>query len=374
MKLIASPTVFWYLTRRLIGPTLSALAVFTLVDVLGEGADRFAGWFRSGVALDGFGYLALRVPFMLSQLMPVAILGGVMFAFAMLHRAEEVIAIQAVGISRSQMGLPVLALGIVVTLGNFALAEGLVPITNGHAQQLLEVKLRHGSVAERDSQRVWLRTRSGFLMAERYDRRHSELHEVTIFRLGAYPQLDAITQVQRASWNGHAWVLSGIHELAFRPDGSITPVRPNGSLGATPTDFNAIVAFKPEELSLRELNQFIDALGRYGAVPAELRVLRALKFALPASCLVMAVLALAGSLEPTPRRSGLGKKIGLAVGAGVGYWLILGFTVSLGKAGLVAAWPAAWLPNLLWGALALSLFLLGEEKAATSARRQGDVA
>src|SRR5208282_931654 len=123
-KLIASPTVFWYLTRRLAGPVLVALAVFTLVDVLGEGADRFAGWFRSGVAIDGFGYLALRVPFMVSQLMPVAILGGVMFAFAMLHRAEEVIAIQAVGISRAQMSLPVFALGIALSLGNFALAEG----------------------------------------------------------------------------------------------------------------------------------------------------------------------------------------------------------------------------------------------------------
>lgn len=369
MKLAASPTVFWYLMRRLIGPVLMALAVFTLVDVLGEGADRFAGWFRSGVALDGFGYLALRIPFMVSQLMPVAILGGVMFAFAMLHRAEEVIAIQAVGISRTQMGLPVFVLGIALTLGNFALAEGLVPLTNGRAEQLLEVKLRRGSAAERDSHRVWLRTRGGFLMAESYDRRHAELREVTIFRLGAYPRLDAITQVEHAWWNGHAWVLSGIQELAFKPDGSITAVHPAGGLGASPTDFNAIVAFKPEELSLHELNRFIDELGRYSVVPTELRVLRALKFALPASCLVMAVLALAGSLEPAPRRSGLGKKIGFAVGAGVGYWLLLGFTVSLGKAGVVPPWPAAWLPNLLWSALALSLFLLGEEKAAAGSQR-----
>jgi lipopolysaccharide export system permease protein len=368
-KLIASPTVFWYLTRRLAGPVMVALAVFTLVDVLGEGADRFAGWFRSGVAIDGFGYLALRVPFMVSQLMPVAILGGVMFAFAMLHRAEEVIAIQAVGISRAQMALPVFTLGIALTLGNFVLSEGLVPITNARAELMLASSLRHDPAEERDSRRVWLRTRGGFLMAESYDRRHAELHEVTIFRLGEYPQLDAITQVERAWWDGHAWVLNGIQELAFKPDGSITPVRPDGVLGASPTDFNAVIAFKPEELSLRELNQFIDALGRYSAVPAELCVLRALKFALPVSCLVMAMLGLAGSLEPTPRRSGLGKKIGLAVGAGVGYWLLLGFTVSLGKAGVLGAWPAAWIPDLLWAALALSLFLLGEEKAATQAGR-----
>ena len=364
MKCIASRTVFWYLTRRLSGPVLLALSIFTLVDLLGEGADRLAGWFRAGVALDGFGYLALRIPFMVSQLMPVAILGGVMFAFAMLHRAQEVTALQAVGVSRAQMALPVFALAVLLTLVNFELAERLVPITDRRAHHLLEARLRHDSTLERDSRRVWLRTHAGFLMAERYDQRRGELQDVTIFRLGAYPKLDAIVQVRSALWNGHDWVLSGIQGMGFKADGSITPARPQRVLEASPADLNSRVGFNPEELSLSELNRFIDELGRYGVVPAALRVLRALKFALPASCLVMAALGLAGSLEPTPRRSALGAKIAFAVGAGVGYWILLGFTVSLGKAGVVSAWPAAWLPNLLFGALALSLFLLGEEKTA----------
>ena len=369
MKLISSPTVFRYLMRRLLGPVLMALAVFTLVDLLGEGADRFAGWFRSGVAIEGFAYLALRIPFMVSQLMPVATLGGVMFAFAMLHRTEEVTAIQAVGISRTQMGLPVALLGCLLSLTNFALDEGLVPKTNARAERLLEAGLRRTAAEERESHRIWLRTRAGFLMAESYDRRHAELHDVTVFRIGPYPKLDAITQVDHASWNGRKWVLSGTQELAFRPDGSIKPIPPEDGLGASPADFNALGAFKPEDLSLHELNQFIYELGRYSVVPAELLVLRTLKFALPAACLVMALLGLAASLEPSPRRAGLGKKIGFAVGSGVGYWLLLGFTVSLGKAGVVGPWPAAWLPNLLLAALAVSLFLLGEEKAATGWRR-----
>jgi lipopolysaccharide export LptBFGC system permease protein LptF len=53
----------------------------------------------------------------------------------------------------------------------------------------------------------------------------------------------------------------------------------------------------------------------------------------------------------------------LAVATGVGYWMILGVCVSLGKSGLMPAWPAAWIPNFAFGALAVSTFLLGEEKA-----------
>jgi lipopolysaccharide export system permease protein len=263
------------------------------------------------------------------------------------------------------MGLPVICVGIALTFGNFALAEGLVPITSGRAEQLLAARLRHGPAAEREIQRIWVRTRRGFLMAGSYDRHRRELHDVTIFRLGTYPELDAITQVQLARWDGHRWVLNGTQELAFRPDGSIAAVTPDVTLGASPADLNTFAAFRPEDMSLRELDQFINELGRYSAVPAELRVLRALKFALPASCLVMAILGLAGSLEGNPRRSAIGRKIGFAVGAGVGYWLLLGFTVSLGKAGVIGPWPAAWLPDLLWTGLAAALFLLGEEKAAT---------
>lgn len=370
MKCVASQTVFWYLTRRLVGPVLAALAIFTLVDVLGEGADRLAGWFRAGVALDGFGYLALRVPFMVSQLIPVAILGGVMFAFAMLHRAEEVTALQALGVSRTQIGLPVFVLAVVASLANFTLAERVVPITDRRAHQLLQGSLRRGSPEESAKERVWLRTRAGFLTAARYDRRRQELQDVMIFDLGAYPRLHTIVQADSAVWNGHEWVLSGTQELGFKSDGSLTTARTPGVLDASPADLNSRAAFNPDELSLSELNRLIAELARVGFVPAALQVMRALKFALPASALVMAALGLAGSLEPAPRRSAMGARIAYAIGSGVGYWILLGFTVSLGKAGVLWPWPAAWLPNLLFGMLALALFLFGEEKGAVGFRRE----
>jgi lipopolysaccharide export system permease protein len=369
MNLVASRTAFWYLVRRLIVPILMVLAAFTLVDMLGEGSDRFAGWVRAGVELEGFKYLALRLPFMISQLLPVAVLGGTMFAFAMLHRAEEITALQAIGISRSQLALPVFAIALVLTLANFTLAERVAPLTNRWARGLLDTELKHGSATHHDASQIWVRTRDGFLMARHFDRTRDELQDVTVFRVGPYPDLHFIMEVQRATWNGRKWILSGARDLNFNHGAAIEGDSPKGSLEASPADLNSQALSNPDELGLSQLDQFIAELQRNGFVPADYLVVRALKFALPFSCLVMAALGFASSLEATPRHSGVAAKIGFALASGVGYWMVLGFSVSLGKSGIIPPWPAAWMADLVFGLVAISLFLLGEEKRSVDPAR-----
>jgi len=359
---LGTSTVFWYLTKRILGPFLLALAAFTLVSLIGEGSDRFATWLRTGVALLGLNYLALRLPFMVSQLLPVSLLAGVMFGFAMLNRAEEVVALQALGISRARLAIPVFVLAVVVAICDFGLSEGIVPAANRRAYRLLMTEIKHQAPSAQETGETWVRTRQGFLVAEHYDRNRRELYDVTVFKLGRYPTLRAILHVQRAVWEHAGWKLTGIRSLSLEPGDRIaTEAVAKVHLDASPGDFGSVFSSSPDEFSLTELNQFIADLRRRGLDPKGYLVVRALKFALPFSCLVMAALGLALSLNQTPRRSGMAPKIAIAVAAGVGYWLVLGIMVSFGKSGLISPWPAVWTSNVLFGGIALSIFLYGEE-------------
>jgi lipopolysaccharide export LptBFGC system permease protein LptF len=76
----------------------------------------------------------------------------------------------------------------------------------------------------------------------------------------------------------------------------------------------------------------------------------------------MTALGLALSLDPLPRSLSVGRSFTLAIAIGFGYWLMFGLTSSLGRSGLLAAWLAAWIPNLTFTILAASLFLFGEER------------
>jgi lipopolysaccharide export system permease protein len=362
IKRFVTPTVAWYLAKRILGPFLLALTAFTLIQLLGEASDRFSTWLRGGVVLLGVKYLALRVPFMVSQLLPVSLLAGVIFGFSMLNRAEEVVALQALGISRARLTIPVLMLAMMVTLFDFGLAEGIVPAANRRAYSLLMTELKRRPPSPQDNGETWVRTQEGFLVAEHFNRVRRELYDVTVFKLGRYPSLRAIMHVQHAVWERAGWRLTGIRSLSVEPGDRVASATGGEVvLDASPADFGSVFSSNPDEFSLAELNGFIRDLRRRGLDPSGYMVMRALKFALPFSCLVMAALGLALSLESSPRRSGFGPKIGLAVAAGVGYWIVLGIMVSFGKSGLAPPWAAVWIPNFLFGGLAFSIFLYGEE-------------
>ena len=63
------------------------LAAFTAAYLLGDMFDRFDDLIRyGGLGLLGLEYFALKLPLIVSQVMPVACLAGVLLGFALLNR------------------------------------------------------------------------------------------------------------------------------------------------------------------------------------------------------------------------------------------------------------------------------------------------
>jgi lipopolysaccharide export system permease protein len=76
----------------------------------------------------------------------------------------------------------------------------------------------------------------------------------------------------------------------------------------------------------------------------------------------MMLCGLALSIDPVPRASSAGRGFILGFGIGVIYWVMMGFTISFGRSGVMAPWLAAWLPNFLFSLLGVGIFLRGEER------------
>lgn len=79
------------------------------------------------------------------------------------------------------------------------------------------------------------------------------------------------------------------------------------------------------------------------------------KVAIPLVTPLIILLAVALAAKPG-RKDNLVLNFGLTVAIGFSYWVLLGFCVSLGKAGAMPPWISAWLPNLLLGSLSLFLY------------------
>jgi lipopolysaccharide export system permease protein len=309
----------------------------------------------------GIEYLVLKLPLMTAQLIPIACLTGVLLGLAMLNRSGELLALQGLGISRLGIGLPLLMISALLSLVTFGLNETVVPAATRRSKYLLNAVIQHQSQLTYTAQN-WLRTGDSFVGVKSYDAARKRLIGIRIFQIGPQYVLHAIYSADSADWNGKDWIFSGLKVLNLKHPGSLAAAATRDfHLDARPGDFSFAI-LSPEEFSLSELDDYIAKLRRNGLDPGSYLVDRDVKYALPLSCLVMMLCGLALSLDPVPRASSAGRGFILGLGLGVSYWITLGFTIAFGHSGIMPAWLAAWLPNLLFCLLGVALFLTGEER------------
>ncbi len=360
-----SPTLDRLLGGRFVQPFLISLAAFCGTYLIADVFDRFDDLIRyDGFSVVGAEYFLLKLPLIVAQLLPVACLVGVLLGFAMLNRSGELLACQALGISRMKIAAPLIAAAVAISAANFILSETVVPVTTRQARYLYTVALKkHELKGIFANSGIWMRVRDGFLSADSYDTHQLKLRGVTMFRVGTDYTLQVVQQAGTASWDGARWRPTDLSGFELAGDGRVVPSSAGGlfKIEAQPRDFG-LLRLDPEEFSLSELNRYIRALRRKGLDPGGYLVDRDLKFAMPLACVIMVALGVVVSLDPVPRRMGLSRSFGLGIAIGFSYWLILGFTSSFGRSGLVPAWVAAWLPNLAFAVVTVSLFMFGEER------------
>ena len=357
-----SPVIDRFLAGQFFGPFLVCLAAFTSAYLLGDMFDRFDDLIHyGGLGLLGLEYFGLKLPLIVSQVLPVASLAGVLLGFAILNRSGEVLACQQLGVSRFEMAVPVLFVAILISAFNFVLSETIVPAATREAKYLYDVQLKKRKLkAVFAAHRIWVRAHDGFVSADSYDNRHQQLFGITRYSLGKDFGLHAIERAASARWNGRQWIPDEMRTYQLTGSDVTRGENRRLDLGLAPADFN-LLKLDPEEFSLWELNRYIQDLRSKGLDPGGYIVDRDLKYAMPLACLIMVALGMVLSLDPLPRHLSLGRSFGLAIVIGFGYWLALGITSSFGRSGLLQPWVAAWIPNVMFSMIAVSIFLFGEE-------------
>ena len=359
-----SPVIDRFIAMQFFGPFMVCLAAFTAAYLLGDMFDRFDDLIRyGGLGLLGLEYFALKLPLIVSQVLPVASLAGVLLGFALLNRSGEVLACQQLGISRLEMAVPVLVVATLVSGFNFLISETVVPAATRQAKYIYSVELKKRELkAVFANHRIWVRVRDGFVSVDTFDKRKAELKGLTHFQLNNDFELTDLARAKTAKWNGHSWSEKDVKSYQIGDAGAVTKTAATYfDLGLTPADFG-LLRFDPEEFSLWELNRYIADLRSKGLDPGGYVVDRDLKYAMPLACLIMAALGMALSLDPLPRNLSLGRSFGLAIIIGFAYWTSLGITSALGRSGLLPPTVAAWIPNFMFSMIAVGIFMFGEER------------
>ncbi len=371
-------TLSRYVARRFAGAVLAMLAGLTLlvslfdfIELLRRAATRPDAGFALVAQIAG-----LRVPFVVLQILPFAILLGGILAFWRLTRSSELVVARAAGISAwGFLSGPVLVAVLAGGLGTLAISP-LSSAMLARAERLDYAYLRASAgLTALAGGRLWLRQAdrgiepmgvailSGRPVAERGrvapQAGSFVLGDVSVWRLSADDRPLARIEAPRARLLPGRWVLEdAVSFAADRGDAS----RPQTiSLPTELTSDRIETSFaSPDTLSLWALPGFIAVLEQAGFSAVRHRLHFQSLLAMPVLAAAMALLA-AGFSMRSSRRGGVARMVGAGVAAGFALFVLDKITGEFGEAGTLPVPLAAWAPTLAGLLLAVSLLLHMED-------------
>ena len=103
----------------------------------------------------------------------------------------------------------------------------------------------------------------------------------------------------------------------------------------------------PEDMRYAELGRYIRAMERSGSDVNTIKVDRALKIAVPITCIIIALFG--APLATSTQRGGAAWGIGLSLGVTITFLILIQLTKAIGGEAVLDPNLAAWLPNTLFG-------------------------
>ncbi len=365
--MLYAATLSLYVARTFTAAALAMLAalsglvsLFDFIELLRRSATKPDATFSIVAEI-----AALRLPFIVMQILPFAVLLGGILAFWRLTRSSELIVARASGVSAWQfLTAPVLC---AVLLGAIATA-GLSPLSSAmlsRAETLDSQYLRTGGgpLALNGGQ-LWLRQSDHALDPHGVAILHAHqvslnkkllvANGVSVFRLDNHDKLLVRVEASRATLGQGDWVLDDTRTI--RPDHlpeAVGTMRLPTDLTVTRVE-NSFAS--PDTLSVWALPGFIALLTRSGfsALRHELHFQALL--ALPLLAGVMCLVAAGFSMRPA-RRGGVARMIGSGVAAGFALFTISKIAEEFGQSGVLPPVLAAWVPAAAGLLLALALLL-----------------
>jgi LPS export ABC transporter permease LptG len=354
----------WLFISYTIGVLLALIAIFVVIDYVSN-LGRFEKASFAEVGLFYWYYL----PWIIQISFPIVLLLASLFSMGKLAKSSELIAMKAAGVGIRQLTLPLLFLGILLSIGTFYGGEWIIPRSNA-----LRAELADSFSEPRNS-------------PQRNHKHHAATEVTREFRRNFYyfgnkntmymfQEFSTLPQSARGIWR-ESFDSSSIRERiqadhmlydstgwrfikgtvrTFTVDGST--VMPFDTLRDTvlrakPIDMVAQIK-SPEEMSYWELERYILAASRRGEAVLKYEGQLEFKKALPWMNFIVILLGI--SITARAGRKGSAALFGIGLMMAFAYWLISQFAIVFAQNGHLPVLVGAWIGNVFFFILGLFLY------------------
>jgi lipopolysaccharide export system permease protein len=338
---------------------IAVLCIFIAIDYLGT-MDEFIDSHVS--LLHTFQYVLFKIPFITTQAMPVILLMAILIAFGLMSKNNELIILNASGISIYALVRPVLMISATAALLLFYLAEHVVPLTMQQSNAIKQNEIRKTTNVAVKAENIWIKGQRQITHIKYFDPSSQIVFGLTRYFFDGQFRLIRRIDARTAEYQNSRWVLHQCMDQHLNASDNTYAISLHDSLtenlGLEPADFRQI-AHKSEEMNFRQLRNYIHKVEAEGYAATVYRVDLNAKCAYPFVCVIMALIGI-GLTARKRLDKGLPVSVSYGIGIGFLYWVFQSFCISLGYGGILPPMVAAWAANFVFFCGALLLIMNAE--------------
>jgi len=298
-------------------------------------------------------YFIYALPPFFSQTLPFAVLLSTLITLGIRARNNEIVAMQAHGIGTYRIISPLFVLAIMATAFLFVCNETVVPYAVRKADYIWTVKVKKEKKrAFFRLNKIWYHGDEAIYNIRLLEPKDNALRGVTIYQFDKDFNVRRRMDAREARWKRDRWFFSQVVIRDFSPGGEVsTTVHEKREivLAESLEDFKKGVKH-PEEMSYRELKEYVAKIKGEGYNYSRYLVDLHVKVAFPFVNLIMVLIGSPLALLTGRRRGGgIAQGVGLSLVVGFIYWVAFSLTLSMGHAGILPPLIAAWTPNVFFG-------------------------
>jgi len=309
-----------------------------------------------------FTYFIFKAPYIIVQIIPVCILMSVLIVLGLMTRNFEIVALRSSGVSIYYLIRPILTFGFLCGILLFFMSEIVVPITMVKANRIWLKEVRNDPAVISREKDLWIKGNRSITHIKYYNSANKTIFGVTrsFFDedFGLIRKIDA----KKGVFEEGKWILHELIEQNFSEGEGGNDVifhkKRAEKLDLLPEDLKRVMKIS-EELSFKELLEFIREVESEGYDAAIYKVDLYAKIAFPFVCIIMCFFG-TGVAVRGKTKDGLPVSIAYGVGIAFLYWIFYSFCLSLGYGGMLHPIIAAWTSNLVFLCLG-TLTLLNAE-------------
>jgi len=326
--------------------TLSFSVIFGVFDLIG----------MMDVLLNGganiyelFLYWLYIIPKNTYYLMPMSVLGSVMYVFGRAARDLEFVVIKSIGGSIRNLFLPLVMIGAVIAILNFMIGEF---ISSPLKQKAHNLKYKIVNKSDREINKtddVWLKGEKGTIIyAKVYLPKEGLLKLISIYTIKDN-KLSEIINADVCLWNGSSWMLHDVRTYDMEGAAQSQKIMELKFDGLKSPEIYNERELRPDEMSFIGLYKYYKVLKSAGYRNHKILVDLFTKVSYPMASFFTMLLGIAISVGQGKRLTGMA----IAVLISLIYWFAYTMALSLGYSGIAHPLIAAWFVPICFGGLSI---------------------